>query len=90
MNKSLEINLETEQRPLRLQLFLSTSPRDRSETQQETEAWQWLWGMLHCIQAETGFLVQELVVGSSQRTPNSGLKHVGEATVSACELQVQC
>ena len=86
MNESLEIISGTEWWPLRLKLLLSTCLRDRSEAQQET-AKQWLWATLPCIQAETGFLVQELVVGSSQRTQNSGLKYLRDASFSVCELQ---
>lgn len=57
MNESLEIILGTEWWPLRL---FRTSLRDRSD-KWAAAALRWLWAMLPCIQAETGFLVQELV-----------------------------
>ena len=60
MNESLEIILGTE---------------GWGSDKWATAASQWLWAMLPCIPAETGFLVQELVVASSQRTQNSGLKY---------------
>lgn len=38
------------------------------------------------LQAETVFLVQQLVLGCSQRMQSPGLKDLGDACFSVCEL----